>query len=327
MNHHKILIITEQCDKSADKVCQWLYHWRKDFVRLNENESVNMPITIVFENGNNETFIQVKGKKIPLSKVGTTWFRRGYVKCKSLGFIPKLSSKTNDSIAKYLENEGSTLEGFFYHIVCKKQSINHPNSYNYNKLIALQEAQKLGLNIPPTIVSVDSNLLRKFTDDNGGCISKSIQDLMGIAVKDMYAFTGKTMRVNREDIHPRNHWYSLFQKEITKKYEIRVFYFLKKIYAMAIFSQMDEESSLDFREVDVNGNHPNRMVPFTLPGDVASKIRKLMKNLRLESGSLDFIVTPDDEYYFLEVNPVGQFDFLNEICNYHIEKFIAKSIS
>ncbi len=96
---------------------------------------------------------------------------------------------------------------------------------------------------------------------------------------------------------------------------------------MAIFSQMGEESSLDFREVDVNGNHPNRMVPFTLPGDVASKIRKLMKNLRLESGSLDFIVTPDDEYYFFEVNPVGQFDFLNEICNYHIEKFIAKSIS
>lgn len=52
-----------------------------------------------------------------------------------------------------------------------------------------------------------------------------------------------------------------------------------------------------------------------------------MKMLKLESGSLDFIVTPDNEYYFLEVNPVGQFNFVSEICNYHIEKHIAKTLS
>ena len=327
MNNHQILIITEHCDKSADIVCQWLYHWKKDYMRLNENDLFNLPITILFDKDKNETFIQVKGQKLSLLKVNTTWFRRGYFMCTALGIIPELSTKTNDSIIKHLENEGKTLEEFLYFILGQNTCINHPRCYNYNKLIALQEAKKLGFNIPPTIVSVDSNLLKKFTDKFESCISKSIQDLMGIAVNDLYAYTGKTIRVNKKEINPKGHWYSLFQKEIIKKYEIRVFYFLNKIYAMAIFSQMDEKSSLDFREVDANGKHPNRMVPFSLPNNITLKIRKLMKTLKLESGSLDFIVTNDNEYYFLEVNPVGQFNFLSEICNYHIEKNIAKMIS
>jgi glutathione synthase/RimK-type ligase-like ATP-grasp enzyme len=95
------------------------------------------------------------------------------------------------------------------------------------------------------------------------------------------------------------------------------------MFTMAIFSQMDEESEVDFRNVDVNGNHPNRMVPFNLPNESAYKIHKLMHKLKLESGSIDIIVDNNNDYYFLEVNPVGQFNFVSEICNYHIEKYIA----
>ena len=36
------------------------------------------------------------------------------------------------------------------------------------------------------------------------------------------------------------------------------------------------------------------------------------------------IVTPTNEYVFLEVNPVGQFNFVSELCNYYIEKNIAE---
>jgi glutathione synthase/RimK-type ligase-like ATP-grasp enzyme len=96
---------------------------------------------------------------------------------------------------------------------------------------------------------------------------------------------------------------------------------------MAIFSQMDSKSRLDFRDVDVNGSHPNRMVPFTLPKNIRLKIDRLMKKLKLESGSIDMIVSPDNEYFFLEVNPVGQFNFISELCNYYIEKDIAISLA
>ena len=52
-----------------------------------------------------------------------------------------------------------------------------------------------------------------------------------------------------------------------------------------------------------------------------------MKALKLESGSIDIIVDEQDDYYFLEVNPVGQFHFVSHICNYYIEKEIAQSLA
>lgn len=38
------------------------------------------------------------------------------------------------------------------------------------------------------------------------------------------------------------------------------------------------------------------------------------------------IVTPDDEYVFLEVNPVGQYDYVGKRCNYQLDKEIALTL-
>lgn len=176
-------------------------------------------------------------------------------------------------------------------------------------------------------MSRKSNSLKRFVDVQGKCISKSIQDIMPIYYHGKEYSSGKIIRVDAQEITQEHYWYSLFQKEISKKYELRIFTFFDNIYTMAIFSQMDSESSLDFRNVDVNGTHPNRMVPYQLPNDIELKIRMLMKRLNLESGSIDMVVDDNDDYYFLEVNPVGQFNFVSEICNYYIERDIAKKIS
>jgi len=44
----------------------------------------------------------------------------------------------------------------------------------------------------------------------------------------------------------------------------------------------------------------------------------------MRSGSIDMILTPEDEYVFLEVNPVGQFQWVAEHCNYPINQKIAE---
>jgi hypothetical protein len=42
---------------------------------------------------------------------------------------------------------------------------------------------------------------------------------------------------------------------------------------------------------------------------------------------VDLIYTPDGEYVFLEVNPMGQFHWLSENCNYYLEEFIANQLA
>lgn len=318
-----ILILSEQIDNTTDIVCSWLNRYGCEFLRINDEDAHNPLMEIRIKDGKFTVSYSDGSRVHDLSDIEICWCRRGFFKFHIEERLPNVSVSTNESITRFLGNEGNTLEYFFYYLFGKKLSINHPANYNFNKLIALHEAADIGFKIPNTVLCRDSADLKKFVDENGSCITKSIQDIMPIRYGDRYISAGKIGRVEKSEIKHPHYWYSLFQKEIPKRYELRIFYWLGKMYAMAIFSQMDPKSKLDFRDVDVNGSHPNRMVPYNIPKDIQLKLRKLMKKLRLESGSIDMIVTPENEYVFLEVNPVGQFNFVSEICNYCIEKNIA----
>ena len=319
-----ILILSEQTDATTDIVCSWLNHYGCEFLRINDESAHNPNVEIQIKDGKFTVLYANDYRVYDLSDIEICWCRRGFLKFHIEKKLTDVNASTKESMARFLNNEGKTLENFFYYLFGKKLSINHPANYNFNKLIALHEAADSGFKIPNTLLCRHSVDLKKFVGENGSCITKSIQDIMPIKYGDRYISAGKIERVEKHKLAHTDYWYTLFQKEIPKRYELRVFYYLGKQYAMAIFSQLDRKSRLDFRDVDVNGDHPNRMVPYTLPKDIRTLIHKLMKRLKLESGSLDIIVTPDNDYYFLEVNPVGQFNFVSELCNYYIEKNVAE---
>lgn len=49
-----------------------------------------------------------------------------------------------------------------------------------------------------------------------------------------------------------------------------------------------------------------------------------MNFLDYQTGSIDIVVDKLDVYYFLEVNPIGQFKQVSSPCNYNLEEKIAK---
>ena len=94
-----------------------------------------------------------------------------------------------------------------------------------------------------------------------------------------------------------------------------------QFFPMAIFSQKDKKTQLDYR--NYNQEKPNRNIPYILPNKIQDKLQLLMDKLGLDSGSIDMIVTPEGEYVFLEVNPTGQFGWVSVNCNYYLEEKIA----
>ena len=90
---------------------------------------------------------------------------------------------------------------------------------------------------------------------------------------------------------------------------------------MAIFSQNNEKTKIDFRNYD--RDLPNRTEPYTLPFDVEEKICKMMNALKLNTGSLDLIKSRNNEFVFLEVNPSGQFGMTAFPCNYPLHKEVS----
>ena len=79
--------------------------------------------------------------------------------------------------------------------------------------------------------------------------------------------------------------------------------------AAKLNSQKHPDGIVDWRAI-----RSSKMLvePYELPESIQQSIRLFMQRLGIVFGSFDFIVTPDNEYIFLEVNEQGQFLWLEE---------------
>jgi len=227
------------------------------------------------------------------------------------------------------------MDDIMQYIYLKLKDKKHINNFNDNvisKLVQLNVALKNELKVPKTIITNSIKTTMEYFE-NSEIIFKSIHwNLFSFSTNDGKHFKAgidSSKLLNKENLvdlinnkGSEKILYSLYQEYINKKFELRIFYLNGMFYPMAIFSQQNEETKVDWR----NENIKNRISVFKLPEHMEFKINRFMNDLQLNCGSLDFIYTPNNEYIFLEVNPIGQFDWLSSGCNYFIEKHIANEL-
>jgi len=293
-------------------------------VRINQQNNLDIFDEIIIRSGNADLRFTFKNKDYSITQFEMVWFRRGYFNISDFPYCAEIPENTAKAMYAHFYDQRTTLLDYIYEQFTELPHINDPRVYNINKLTVLRAAAQTGLKIPPTLITTSKEILQHFSEQNSSVITKDIRELVSIGHNHDGYFSLSTEKVNRENNYPERFWYSLFQKMIEKKYELRIFYWTGTFYSAAIFSQADKDSEIDFRNNNLNGDHPNRIVPYKLPDEIKNKIKTLMKRLKLESGSIDMIVDTDGEYFFLEVNPVGQLDFVSKLCNFYIERNIAK---
>jgi ATP-GRASP peptide maturase of grasp-with-spasm system len=197
--------------------------------------------------------------------------------------------------------------------------------YNDNfitKLQMLQIAQQADLYTPFTAIVSNKKQLADFIEKHQTIITKGIKS-NSFNINSYTPVTSLTQIIKKNDfdLFPYQFAPSIVQKYIDKLFELRVFYLAENCYTAAIFSQKDEKTKVDFR--NYNSEKPNRIIPYKLPYDIEQRLIKLMNSLKMKSGSIDIIVSTQLEYFFLEVNPVGQFEWISKNCNFYLEKIIA----
>lgn len=319
MKKPEILVISSEKDFNFKPITEWLSFYDANYFCINIDRDV---ISIFDYNMQSKNMIlkvtnDFESCKISFEFIKTIFIRNGSLKFKinSISESLRLKKGISDYIFFYDKTLDSFLEYYF------SQNFNvvglWSNAY-INKLIVLEEAVKVGLNIPKTYLKTNLDTL----SSQQSYISKTIALPLVIESdsKRFMTYTGKVDFSNNR----KSFMTSLIQTEIKKLFEIRVFVFLKKMYAMAIFSQMNEESVVDYRVY--NQETPYLDEPFIIPNELKIKIFDLMERLKLNTGSFDFIYTKTGEYYFLEVNPIGQFGYLGNVCGIDLDKVIAEEI-
>lgn len=315
-----ILILSSDSDPSTTSVLLWLQRMEvENFIKINPYNITDFQYIL-----QNDIFSN-KVNKIDLNKINVVWYRRHKF------VVNNILSKISEPNLKYtiynnIEQEKRSLNQFLFYALKRKTWFTHPDCIRITKLIQLKEAKNTGLDIPETIFTQRKQDILDFKKKHNNVIVKPIDNPLFISLDEQSYFMTLTQQLDGKTINDllEKIFSSLVQERIEKRYEIRAFYMNGDFYCMAIFSQQNQLTSLDYR----NGSYTNliRKVPYKLPDNIEVKLRLLMNKLNLNNGSIDLIRSKNDKYIFLEVNPVGQFGMVSIPCNYYLEKKIAEHL-
>ncbi len=190
-----------------------------------------------------------------------------------------------------------------------------------NKLNQARFAHKVGFVTPDTVVTSDPNAVRAFYKKHNGNIV--VKNLATSPIMDYVLATNVVTDTHMAQIESVKLTPSIFQRRIPKKHELRITVVGEKIFAVKIYSQEDEATSVDWRVKPKLNDFEVRMEETDIPQEIRNKIQQYMWLVGLRFGCIDMIVTPEDQYIFLEINPNGQWYFVQLRTGAKIAEAIA----
>lgn len=323
-----ILIFSTSGDPSTIDVIRWIHHL-SDAKVVRINSDVTYRVDLTFDD--DDYLVRVDDHEFRLADVSSAWLRKGDFWFRGL-FPPvtaPMSSELTSHLNKKLHREDRILRDHFHHVLRQRCAVlGSANGSSPNKLIVLELARELGLHTPPFCISSSRRHAQGLLDSGHGHVCKAMSD--GLYLFDVdesmagyFTYTEllgpHSLEGVGEHMAP-----SFFQRYVDKRFELRIFFLDDAFHTVAIFSQNDDQTKIDYRKYNVK--KPNRVIPFQLPAAIEDKLSRLAGRLGLNTGSFDMIVDEQDRFYLLEVNPVGQFGAHSESCNLEIERRIAQRL-
>lgn len=302
-----ILIITNKKDYTADYLILKLKERNIDFFRLNTEDfpqSIDLVLNVNDKGING--YLNTPQKIIQVDEISSAWYRRP---------LPSnLETKELEHAAKEfirVESE-ETLVGLWKILPCFW--VSYPDNIRAaeSKIWQLKLASEIGFAIPQTLITNSSWEARTFFNEIDSIIYKPQRH--GRIIQNgstSFIYTSIVKKQHMNQIESNRFAPSLFQKHVQKNLELRITVVGEKTFAVEIYSQEVIEALYDWRRADT-GKLLHR--PHRLREDIKSKCISLVKKLGLRFGAIDMILTPQGEYVFLEINPNGQWAWIQELC-------------
>ena len=311
-----ILLITNRADITSDFIVNGLNKEGFEYYRLN-TEDIGSRVLVSFDLARNENLLwdSKTNRQVDLNKINSVYFRR-----------PKLPLLEKEEMSqgeqKFVQSEFAyTLEGL-YKILADRYWINNIYAIREaeNKLYQLKLAQHIGLNIPDTIVTSIPNRASEFINSHGNCIVKPVKTgLIEDKESQKYIFTTELPSKESVFVDRVRYCPTLIQMKIDKAYDIRLTMVGVKIFPARINSQAFEETKVDWRKGDRIDLQYEKL---DLPRAIQSKCQLLLEKLNLRFGAIDLVIDKNGKIYFLEINPNGQWAWIEKRLGYAISREI-----
>jgi len=319
------LLLSESNDISTSKVCDWMNYYNSEYILLTELDLIT-DVSIIIIDQNIKLEIEVNNAtRYNLNDISSFWYRRG-------DFNLVRNNFENNSLDFYSTTDRDLIKSFIYNFLKNEcYSIgNIDNETRVSRIDQAYQAIKVGFSVPKSLITSSKNKLLAFHESENSYVTKNIRYTLAAEIEGKNVNLGYTQKLNETVLEtlPERFLPSLVQEKIAPAYEVRVFVWEEKLFAAAIFNfnHFNDKYIFDTRRSLLENSNNSFIEPIVLPDEIQQRVFKLFQKLEFKTGSIDFIVDKLNQYYFLEINHVGQFDWISSSCNYSIEQFIAKRL-
>lgn len=310
-----VLILTEDCDPTADKVIDELNRRQVPVFRCDTSWfPTRLSLDAHLDGGHWTGVLRTSYRSVRLSDLRAIWYRRPTVFS-----FPEGMSGPERRHAGWEAKFG--LGGVLMSL--PTLHVNHPSreADACYKPFQLVTAERCGLAVPGTLVTNDPDAARRFADQHDGKVIVKVMGSNVLIEQDgpKVCYTHPLDDHEFSDLSGVDVTAHLFQERIADKaYEVRVTAVGGALFAASLHATSDaafrdwrsDLAALTYAETD-------------LPSPVTTGIQRYLAAVDLRYGAFDFAVTRDEKYIFLECNPGGQFGWIEANTTLPITQALA----
>jgi glutathione synthase/RimK-type ligase-like ATP-grasp enzyme len=319
----RVLIFTNKLDVEADLVGIGLLRRGIDYLRLDIDDIPDQHLLIKYfledERASNLELTTGADDSHDLAKIKVVWLRHFDTKEINFGGTEFSNifafQQWNDALLTLQNNLASS------------EWIDRPDAtlLAENRFEQLSVAKKVGFSIPATLITNDPLAAREFYSDHDGDIVLKTLHHHGILIKDKrYSiYTRPFLNHDTSKLNGLIHAPCILQERLHKRSELRVTVVGKQAFAVEIDSQSTIDGKDDWHRSDIL-SLPKRVVG--LEHSISELCVKLINSLGLKYGAIDLVNTKADDLVFLEVNPTGDWYWIERSTGLRISECVVDMI-
>ena len=309
-----VLIVSNELDVSVDWVVRELRDRSISYFRLNTERLPEFAIVI---EPSREVWAMSRGAtSYDLSQVRHVWYRRPD--------LPKSDTLhlNNGELTMAREQWGAIVSGLRSLPEARWMNLPERNAAAESKILQLRLATSLGFKVPRTLITNSrEDALRLMDDEGNRVVIKALQaPLLPSKDGSSFVFTERLERSSLLEAAAVEPVPFIVQQEIDPKEDVRVTVVDGKAVAA---TPVDQTTEIDWRVA--------RPLPAFRPHEASDEILErcveLVRELGLRFGALDLARANDGEYFFLEINPNGEWGWLNKEDELPIATLIADALT
>ena len=307
-----VLIFTHWFDPTADHVVAALHRRGADIARF---DAADFPANVSATGRLDESWdvtISISDRAVQLADVRGAYYRR-----------PTMFGCHLDDGSEQTWAQAEARAGLGGLLLASVPWMNHPHHSGYAnyRTVQLMAARLTGLLVPPTLITNEPGQARAFATEHGELIYKPMTHVSPGGGQLLYATPICARDLDGENGDAIAGTMHLLQRRIRANYAVRLTMVDSRVFAAAIYAH-SHAASIDWR----SDYDALTYEPIEPPSEVVDRVRSMMARLKLRFGALDFLVTAGGEWYFLEVNPNGQWAWIEQETRLPISEAIADAL-